>query len=245
MARDKDNKVNISVVFPMFNEKDYIRKTIDGCENVLKDIANCYEIIIVDDASTDGSGGIVDELARKNPHIRVAHQRVNRKLGGTLRTGFGLAGEELILYSDSDMPFAFDDIKRAIDFMRQEGADLVAVYRLNRAVEGVRRYIYSVLYNGFIKLVFGLRVRDVNFSFKLIKKSLLDGIDLCSEGSFIDAELLIRAKRKGAKIVQFGTKYYPRTRGVSRLSGPAIIIKILQEAFSFRFPALGVKRISP
>ena len=232
---NKDNRMDISVVFPMFNEKDNIRKSIEVCENVLKDVAGDYEIIIVDDASTDGSGRIADELAAKLPHIRVAHHQVNRKLGGTLRTGFGLAEKELILYSDIDMPFDFREIKKALDIMHRGKADLVAVYRLNRAAEGTRRYIYSVLYNWFIELVFGLKIRDINFSFKLIKKSLLDKLDLYSEGSFIDAELLVMAKQKEAKILQFGTTYYPRTRGISRLSGLGVIIKILQEAFSFRY----------
>jgi len=232
---NRDNKVSISVVFPMFNEKAYIHKTVKECQSVLRDVASSYEIIIVDDASTDGSGAIVDKLIREDPNLRVAHHKLNRKLGGTLRTGFGLATKDLILYSDIDMPFDFKEIKKALSLMHQEKADLVSVYRLNRWLEGVRRYIYSVLYNWFIRLAFGLRIRDVNFSFKLIRKPLLDKISLCSEGSFIDAELLISAKRNGAKIVQFGTTYHPRTRGVSRLSGIGIIIKILQEAFSFRF----------
>lgn len=232
---NRDKKVSISVVFPMFNEKEYIRKTIKECESVLRDVTSSYEIIVVDDASTDGSGSLMDELVTENPHLKVAHHKLNRKLGGTLKTGFGLAAKDLVLYSDIDMPFDFKEIKKALSLMHQEKADLVSVYRLNRWLEGVRRYIYSLLYNWFIRLAFGLRIRDVNFSFKLIRKPLLDKISLCSEGSFIDAELLISAKRNGAKIVQFGTTYHPRIRGVSRLSGIGIIIKILQEAFSFRF----------
>jgi len=231
---NKDNRMDISVVFPMFNEKDNIHKSIEGCENVLKNATGDYEIIVVDDASTDGSGRIADELAAKLPYVRVAHHQANRKLGGSLRTGFSLASKELVLYSDIDMPFDFREIRKALKIIHQENADLVSAYRRNRGVEGARRYVYSVLYNWFIRLTFGLVIRDVNFSFKLIRKNLLDKLDLGSEGSFIDAELLIRAKAKGAKIVQFGTRYYPRTRGISRLSGLGVIIKILQEASFFR-----------
>jgi len=232
---NKENRMDTSVVFPMFNEKDNIRKSIEGCENVLKNEAGDYEIIVVDDASTDGSGRIADELAAKLPYVRVAHHQANRKLGGTLRTGFNLAAKELILYSDIDMPFDFREIRKALRIMHQENADLVSAYRTNREAEGIRRYVYSVLYNWFIRLTFGLVIRDVNFSFKLIKKSLLDKLVLCSEGSFIDAELLIQAKQKRAKIVQFGTEYFPRKKGISRLSGPRVILKILKEALIFRF----------
>jgi glycosyltransferase involved in cell wall biosynthesis len=218
----------------MHNERNYIHTSVEKITSILREVSNDYEIIIVDDASTDGSGQIADELANINQHVKVAHHKNNRKLGGSLKTGFALASKELVLYSDIDMPFDFKEIKKAIDIMRAEKADFVCAYRLNKMADGLRRYIYSKVYNFLIRLMFGLRIKDVNFSFKLIRNSLLKELSLSSEGSFIDAEMLIKARRKSAKIAQFGTIYLPRTKGISRLSSPDVIFKILKEAFIFR-----------
>lgn len=228
--------VSISAVIPMYNEEGYIRRTVKEVVNALKDITDDYEIIIVDDASTDNSGRIADELSQEDPHIRVARHKKNRKLGASLRTGFNLASKELVLYTDMDMPFDLKEIRKAVDLVVNEKADFVSAYRLGTMGrgDGIKRYIYSIVYNLFIRYIFGLRIRDVNFSFKLIWLALLKELNLRSEGSFIDAEMLIKAQRRGAKIVQFGTKYFPRLEGMSGLSNLSIIIKILQEALAFR-----------
>ena len=89
------------------------------------------------------------------------------------------------------------------------------------------RTIYSAIYNGLVRLLFGVRMRDINFAFKLCRRQVLDEITLASEGSFIDAELIVRAMRHGHRVVQFGVDYFPRTRGVSTLSSPAVIRKLL------------------
>ena len=225
---------NLSIVFPMFNERAYVRDAIIKMSDVLKDITNDYEIIIVDDASRDESGQIAEELSRHMPYIKVARHKKNRKLGGSLKTGFNLATKKLILYSDMDMPFDFMEIKRAVHILIEDKADLVSAYRLNRFDDGFRRYLYSSAYDIFLKVLFGLDVRDVNFSFKLMRSDFLKKIHLRSEGSFIDAEMLIKARRLHAKIAQFGVRYFPRLNGSSRLSTFGVIFKILKEAFAFR-----------
>lgn len=229
---------SLSVVFPMFNEKEYIVGTVKDTLEVLKEITRDYEIIIVDDASFDGSELIADDLARQNPHIKVAHHRENRKLGGSLKTGFNLARKGYILYSDIDLPFDLREIKTAVRILSKEKADLVAGYCTNKGVEGIRRYIYSIVYNFLVRVLFGLKIRDVNFSFKLIRKDFLRRINLCSEGSFIDAEMVIKAKYAGAKIVQFGVEYFPRTKGKSKLSSFSVILEILKEGFLFKLNLL-------
>ena len=96
------------------------------------------------------------------------------------------------------------------------------------------RVIYSFFYNLLVRVLFGCRFRDVNFAFKLVRRRVLDRISLQSEGSFIDAELMVSAKKMGMEVVQFGVDYFPRTRGVSTLSSPSVILKILKEAFALR-----------
>jgi glycosyltransferase involved in cell wall biosynthesis len=225
---------SLSVVFPMYNEQDYIRRAVSAAQATLGGITQDHEIVIVDDASTDRTAAIADELAAADASIKVIHNATNRKLGGTLRAGFAAASKELVLYTDADLPFDFEELKRAVRLLEYQHADVLSAYRFDRTLEGPRRSIYTLFYTHLIRILFGLRVKDVNFSFKLFRRSLLERFPLKSEGSFIDAEFLIRAQRAGAHIVQIGVDYFPRTRGSSTLSSPAVILKILGEMLSLR-----------
>jgi glycosyltransferase involved in cell wall biosynthesis len=214
----------------MYNEEHYIRRSVRAARAILAVVAPDHEIIIVDDASTDLTGAIADELAAADPeHVRVLHNPVNRTLGGTLRAGFAAARKEFVLYTDADLPFDFQEVGRALRLLAYQEADFLSAWRFNRTSEGATRTAYSFVYNWMIRLLFGLRIRDVNFSFKLFRRSLLARFPLRSEGSFIDAELLIRASRAGARIIQIGVDYFPRSRGISTLSSPAVILRILRE----------------
>ena len=223
------HRPSVSLVIPMYNEELNIAHAVEAAVEALSKYADDYEIIIVDDASTDASPRIVAGIVSENRRIRVIRHEINRKLGGSLKTGFAAATKELVLYMDADVPFDPDVIHRAIRAMELTGADVVAGYRLDRTIEGLKRTIYSYCYNALIGILFGWPHRDINFSFKLIKRDVLQAIDLKSEGSLIDAELIVKAKNRGFLIQQIGLDYFPRTRGVSHLSSPAVIFKILRE----------------
>jgi glycosyltransferase involved in cell wall biosynthesis len=236
----KSQRLNsLSFVFPMYNEKDNIETTVTEAIRVGTLITPNLEIIVVDDASTDGSGELLDQLANEYPQIRPVHHSVNRKLGGALRTGFSTATKEWILYIDSDLPIQMDDALKALPLTQD--ADMVIGWRKSRA-ESFRRTILSWGYNRLIRFVFGLRVRDVNFAFKLFRRSLFGQIQLTSEGSFIDAELLIEVQRRGFCIAEIGLEYYPRVAGESSLASFSVILKILSEMFWYRMNRYGKSR---
>jgi glycosyltransferase involved in cell wall biosynthesis len=220
---------SITVFFPMYNEKNNIQKAIDTTLEVLREITDDYEIIIVDDASTDGTGQIADRLAKRDPHIRVIHHETNRQLGGGLKSGFAAATKDLILYSDADFPFDMMELKKAVRVIQH--CDIVSAYRFDRTSEGYRRAIYSYVWNTLVRILYGIRVRDINFSFKLCRREIFKHVQLKSETSFIDAELLIRANNLGYRIFQIGVDYFPRTRGISRLSSFPVIIKMTKDMF--------------
>jgi hypothetical protein len=144
-------------------------------------------------------------------------------------TGLDAATQELILYTDADLPCDFAELETACRLLRLHRADLVSAYRRRRTGEGPRRLVYSVAYNSLVRLVFALRIKDVNFAFKLMRRAVVERLDLVSEGSFIDAELLVRAQRSGFRIIQYGVDYYPRTRGTSTLSSWPTILHILRD----------------
>lgn len=227
---------SLSIVFPMYNERGNIEKAVAEAIRVGRLIAPEVEVIVVDDASTDGGGKIADRLSEEHPEVRVIHHPRNRKLGGALKTGFAAANKEWVLYMDSDLPIRMDDALEAVPLA--EDADIVIGWRKSRA-ESLRREIMSKAYNWLIRWVFDLRVRDVNFAFKLFRRSLLDGIILTSEGSFIDAELLLEMQRVGARFAELGLNYYPRVAGVSTLASNSVVIRILMEMMRYRLEAYG------
>ncbi len=225
---------SLTIFFPMWNEQDYIYPTVDAARDVCAQMLadgeiGDYEILIVDDASTDATGSIADELATDDPRVRVVHHPVNRRLGGCIKTGFAEARGDLVLYTDADLPCDLAELRKAVRLLRYYRADVVSAYRHDRTGEGARRVVYSWIYNWLITLLFDLHIRDVNFAFKLCRRSMFDKLELESEGSFIDAELLIRAQGLGYRVIQFGVDYFPRSVGVSTLSSAPVIAEIVRE----------------
>lgn len=222
-------KPSVSLVIPMYDEELNIEHAVAASRASLERFAGDSEIIIVDDASTDASPRIVARLAAEDPRVRVLTHERNRKLGATLRTGFAAATKDLVFYMDADIPFDPDVLGRAIRAMELTDADMIAAYRHDRTMEGLKRGVYTLVYNALIGVLFGWPHRDINFSFKLMKRRVLETIELKSEGSLIDAELVVKAKNHGFSIQQIGIDYFPRSRGTSHLGSFGVVLKILRE----------------
>jgi glycosyltransferase involved in cell wall biosynthesis len=158
----------------------------------------------------------------------VRHDR-NRGLGATLRTGFATATLDVVLYMDADLPFDPDVLGRALRALDVTRSDVIAGYRFDRTTEGFRRTVYSYCYNTLIGFLFGFPHRDINFSFKLMRRRVIEALELRSEGSLIDAELIVKSKNLGFTIQQIGIDYFVRTRGSSTLSSFKVIRKIVRE----------------
>jgi len=228
----------ISVIAPLWNEKLNVRPLAQQVFAALHQERRPIELLLVDDASTDGSGELADRLAAENRYLRVVHHPVNRKLGGALKTGFAAATRQWILYIDSDLPIEMEDALAAMPMT--DAADLVIGWRMNRG-EGLKREVMSWCYNRLIRLLFGLKVRDVNFAFKLFRRDVLRQVHLESEGSFIDAELLLEAHRAGYRIAEIGMNYHARVAGTSTLASPMVVLKLLRELLRFRISDFGFR----
>jgi glycosyltransferase involved in cell wall biosynthesis len=224
---------SVSLVFPMFNEEACAARAVAAGQVALERVTDDWEIIVVDDGSSDRTPSILEGLRRGEPRLKVVRHGQNQGLGGALRTGYQQAEKELILYTDADLPFDLFELPRAVRLLEQQGADVLAGYRFDRTSEGLRRTVYTAVYTFLIRLLFRLRVRDVNFAFKLFRRTLLERISLKSSGSFIDAEFLLRARRARARIIQVGVDFFPRTEGASTLSSPRVILGILWDMLRF------------
>jgi glycosyltransferase involved in cell wall biosynthesis len=240
----------LSIFYPMWNEEEYIERAVAAGRRACTGLVASgeildYELIVVDDASTDSTPEIADRLAAADPRVRVVHHARNRKLGGAMKTGFAAATGDLILYTDADLPFDMSELPRAIRLLRDYDADIVSAYRFDRTGEGYLRTLYTFGYNVLIRTLFGVKARDINFAFKLCRAHVFDHVELRSEGSFIDAELVIRATRSGFELLQFGVDYFPRTRGESTLSSPSVIGTILREMWELRGDLESIGTVAP
>jgi glycosyltransferase involved in cell wall biosynthesis len=220
---------SISLLFPAWNEEEYVERAVSRAIAVLGRITNDFEIVIVNDASTDRTQEICEALARRHPQVRVLRHEVNLKLGGALKTGFAATLKDVVVYSDIDLPWDLNELERALHLMTYLEADMLCAFRFDRTSEGLKRIAYSFVYNLLIRAAFGVHVKDINFSFKVIHRRVLEAVELKSSGSFIDAELVVKAIRSGFKVFQMGVDYFPRTRGESTLASPSVIAKMVRE----------------
>ncbi|MBM4428743.1 MAG: glycosyltransferase family 2 protein [Chloroflexi bacterium] len=201
---------SISVVLPAYNEEENIETAVRRALAVLASLSPIYEVIVVDDGSVDQTGAIADTLARENDHVRAIHHKPNQGYGAALRTGFTHARYDLVFYTDSDNQFDIAELKYFLPLM--DTHDLAVGFRVYR-YDSVIRCFLSWVYNRLVSLLFRVRVRDVDCSFKLFRKEVLEKIDIECTDFFVDTELIAKARKWNFRIVEKGVRHYPRMAG--------------------------------
>jgi len=218
--------VSISVFFPCYNEQENVGRTVEKALDVLEKLNADFEIIIVDDGSSDGTGQIADEIAGRDSRVNVVHHQHNLGYGAALQSGFKTATKELVFYTDGDGQFDINEMPPLLSLMEQY--DIVSCYRLNRR-DPIIRKINGWCWTRLICLMFGLKIRDIDCAFKLYKREIFDKIEMSSTGALIDAEILARAVRKGYRITQKGVHHYPRTAGQQTGASIRVILRAFKE----------------
>jgi glycosyltransferase involved in cell wall biosynthesis len=217
---------SLTLFYPMYNEVESVEPMTRKAVTVLTELTTDFEILIIDDGSSDGSEKLADQLAASDPRIRVIHHQGNKGYGQALRTGFASATKEIVMYTDCDEPADLWLLRDALPHLADH--DMVIGYRVNRW-EGWRRFIYSKIYNTLVRVLFGVHVRDINFSFKLARRDLVQKLQLGAESVFIDGELLAEAVRYGATIYQMPVQYLPRQHGSSHFNSIRAATHTLEE----------------
>lgn len=220
---------SLSLFLPAWNEEEYVERTVGRAKVVLERLTDDWEIIVVNDASTDRTREIAEAMTKRDARIRCVSHEVNQKLGGAMKTGFASSTKDVVIYSDMDLPFDLNELERALHLLEYLEADMICAFRFDRTSEGPKRILYSFVYNLLIRQLFDVQMKDINFSFKVVHRRVLEAIELKAQGSFVDAELVVKAIRRGFRVFQMGVDYFPRTRGISTLASPSVIAKIVRE----------------
>ena len=219
----------LSVFFPFYNEEANIAAQTKQALKIIPQFAEKFEIILVNDGSADKTGQIGQKLAADHPNVVLVSHSKNRGYGGALKSGFRKAKYEWIFFSDGDRQFDLKEIGRLLPLTSR--ADLVIGYRQKRADTPIR-LINAKLFNLLIRLLFGLKVTDIDCAFKLIKKDVVDNLELKSDGALISSELLIKAQKAGYKIAQTPVSHYPRKIGSPTGANPRVIFKAFYDIFA-------------
>lgn len=223
---------SLSLFLPTFNEEANIKKTVLNSKSVMLKNVNNWEIIVVNDGSTDNTEKIAEELHKSDPRIKVMTHKVNKGYGGSLQTGFYNCRYDWICFTDSDGQFDFSEITNFFEKQQETNADLVIGYYRKRQVSRFK-IVTSKMWELAVLALFGLRVKDIDCGFKLISKKVIDKIPhLESErGAFISSEFLIKARKAGFKIVGIPVTHYPRVAGKGTGRDLMVIVKSFVDLF--------------
>lgn len=222
---------SLTIFFPCYNEEAHVERVVRAALGVAHEVADACEIIIVDDGSSDRTGEIADRLQTEIPEVRAVHNHPNIGYGGAVARGLREARMEWIFFTDGDGQFDVAELTKLIDLL--DSCDVAIGYRVNRADSWIR-IVNAYFWGRLVRLMFGLKVRDLDCAFKLLPKSLMDAIRLRSTGALISTELLARAKYRGLRIAEVGVSHYPRTAGEQSGANVAVILRAFKELFKLR-----------
>lgn len=222
-----ESNKGISVFFPAYNDGGTIASMVLSAILVLQSLTDDYEVIVVNDGSSDYTRDILDELDRKYDVVRVLHHEKNKGYGGALRTGFANASKEFIFYTDGDAQYDVRDLPGLWEQV-SDGVDMVQGYKISRS-DPLHRLIIGRIYHWMAKLAFGLRLKDVDCDFRLMRRSVFDKVQLESDSGVICVEMMKKIQDAGFNIVQVPVHHFHRAYGRSQFFNFRRIFRVARD----------------
>jgi glycosyltransferase involved in cell wall biosynthesis len=206
---------SLSVFFPAYNDAPSLAPLIRDTFAVLERCVADYEVIVVNDGSRDNTAEVLEQLGREHgPFLRVVTHPQNRGYGGALRSGFAASRKEFVFYTDGDGQYDVGELPRLLELVGP-GTGLVNGYKLERNDPAHRIWIGNV-YNFCARLLFRIRIRDIDCDYRLIRRALLEAIHLTSTSGTICVELVRKLELSGCHVAEVGVHHYPRRHGTSQ-----------------------------
>ncbi len=223
----------LSVFFPCYNEEENIHTLVEQALQVFPAFADVFEIILVNDGSTDKTAEIADQLASQHPEVRVVHQE-NGGYGAALTAGYSSATYDWIFFSDADLQFNLSELEKFLPYCKEY--DCLLGYRIKRA-DPFMRILNAKLLLIWTRFLLGLSNEyiDINCAFKLVRKELVDNCRpfVCT-GAMITTEILAKIQRQNVKVKQIGVNHYPRAAGEQTGGNLGVIFNAIRETWRVR-----------
>lgn len=224
---------SLSVFFPVFNEEKNLSTLLKEAIKLVPQLSQKYEILVINDGSTDKSKQIAEKFSKKYPFVKVINKKNEGGYGGPVIRGFKEAKYDYVFFTDSDLQFNLNELPKFVKAAKNPNYDLIIGYRKKRA-EGFNRLLTAkgMKYWNFVFLGFPLFIKDIDCAFKLIKKEVIkDIMPLYSKSNLISSEFLLKAYKKGYKFKQIGVTHYLRSRGESTCGGIKAVKDVIRDTF--------------
>ena len=221
---------SISVFFPAYNEEANVERMVDAFRSILPHVADDYEIIIVNDGSKDRTRDIADLLIKEDRKVRAVHHEINQGYGAAVRSGIKACTKEYLFFTDGDGQFDVSQLSLLVPLVPQY--DGVIGFRLNRQDPWIRK-LNAWAWNRLVRLLLGLKVKDIDCAFKLFHRRIFEGIELESSGAMISTEMLVKIKDKGCRLQEVGVFHSPRLAGKQTGANLRVVLRAFKELFRF------------
>ncbi len=218
--------IPVSLFFPVYRDERTVRTVAEKALRLLESLGGEHEIIIVDDGSPDRSGEIAEELAREHPGIRVIHHPTNRGYGAAVRTGLAACRFEYICMTDGDDEYEVEDFRKLLKL--RDRYDLIVTFRYKKIYSSTRIFI-SWVYNGLLRFLFRTPFRDVSTGLRMVRRSVIEDLELEADSPFIGAEIAIKAMLKGYRVGEVGIQTFARSFGTGASTSPANILATIRD----------------
>ena len=221
------------MVLPAYNEADNIEPMAAEATPALESVTDDYEIIVVDDGSSDDTAGVTRRVMQDYPRVRLVEHPVNQGFGAAVFSGFTSAEKDWIFYTDADRQFVLSELEQFMPFM--DDADLIAGYRAPRR-DPFMRLVYGKGWSALCTLLFGYTVRDVDCGFKLLRREIIQNLapQIASRGATFSIEWLVRAKRAGYRFAELPVTHRPRVAGSQTGATINVITRAFRELWRVR-----------
>lgn len=208
------SKPSVSIFYPCYNDWGTIGSMVMLTLATVRRLGIDHDITIVDDGSGEHTQAVLDEITKNYPGVNVLRHEKNRGYGGALRSGFASGSRDWTFYTDGDAQY---DVRELEDLVRAAGPDVDVVqgYKITRH-DPMHRRIIGRIYHWIVKLAFGLKLRDVDCDFRLIRRAVFDKITLIHDSGVICAEMMTKIQRAGFRVVEVPVHHFERHHGKSQ-----------------------------